>query len=608
LILSTKRTALNNSLIVVFSAFAGAMLLQSYKPILPLTIYILLIILFVSAIAFSILFGKEFTAAVGIFAFSIVIRLMYFVSTRFQVFAYGDAYSQYSVLRYFSQTSHVSIFINPSFLNFLTRIPHQYSEWPGFEAFSLSLSRVTGLPLFATAMAVPFLLYAVWFVISYALLRTIFRSFRVNASKLSLLSIAIAAAFPTFEQPPEFKYDFMAALLLLALILVLIHPWEQRIFEKSVLLVILTLGIVVTHSLTSLFLVMIVVLLGVAFVVRALLPVLIPRAKRWSIVTRSSKEELLPFLYFLLFVLGSVAVWWIYYASFVAKYGLSHLQYIFTSFSFKFLSSAAGGSRKAAVAQLTPSWLLELLHFRDDLLLALVAIGTLLLFIRPRIFGTRLLIPATLLSVAVVSLVTEVSHVLNFGDRSFLTFAPILACFVIMPVAAIASRKLRLAKLGGILILFLFLFSVGLGFWGSTYAPIFLYSSRQSPYAFGEHPTNWDQVAAYMRYSTGSSSNSSSPGCILTNEVWVTSLVLPVQELKSAYPFPNIRTHAGCITIIYQTLLYFNSSSISPEPYLPYKNTSLLPAFSDAKFFDVLGNQSDLIFNGGNNTIYYTLK
>lgn len=584
------------------------MLLQSYKPILPLTIYILLVILFVGAIAFSILFGKEFTAALGIFAFSIVIRLMYFVSTRFEVFAYGDAYSQYSVLRYFSQTSHVSIFLNPNFLNFLTRIPHQYSEWPGFEVFSLALSRITGLPLFWTALTVPFILYTVWFVISYALLRIIFRNFKANASKLTLLSIAIAAAFPTFEQPPEFKYDFMAALLLLALILLLIHSWEQRIFEKSVLLVILTLAIVVTHSLTALFLILIVALLGIAFVIRALIPVLIPWSKRWSLFAGSVSKGRFPLLGFFLFVLGSVAVWWIYYASFVAKYGLSHSQFLFTSFSFKFLSLAAGGVRKAsAVRGLTPSWLLELLHFRDDLLLGLVAIGTLLLFIRPRILGARLLIPATLLSVAVVAAVTEVSHVLNFGDRSFLTFAPLLACLAIMPVAAVASRRWNLAKLGGILILVVFLFSVGLGFWGSSYAPTFLYSSRETAYAFGEHPTNWPQVASFMSYSTGVSNNSS-PSCILTNEVWVTSLVLPVQELKSAYPFTNIRERPGCIALIYQTLLYFNSSSISSEPYVPYKNTTLLPAFSYAKFSNVLYNESDLVFDGGNDTIYYILK
>ena len=581
------------------------MLFQSYRPIFSLTIYIVLVFLFIAAIAFSILFSKELTAALGIFSFSIVIRLMYYVSTGFSVLPYGDPYSQYSVLQAFSESSHVAIFPVANFLNFLTRIPHQYSEWPGLEAFSVSLSRITNLPIFWTALIVPFILYGVWFVVSYAVVRRIFAKFAGRtASTLSLLTMAVAIALPTFELPPIFKYDFMATVLLLAIILLLIYSYGGQIVAKSLLFLLLVAAIMVTHSLTALFLVILMTLLGMAYVIRALIPMLLPRFKGFWIFKGSSATKRISFPRLIIFVMACVAAWWTYYATFILTYAGKGSQFLLGSFSLQFLSFSRIGARKASViASLTPSWLIQVLHYRDELLLGLVALGTLVLVIRPTIVGKRLLVTAILLSIGVVTLLTEALRTLNFGDRAFPTFAPILACFVVIPVAAIATWKPNLAKIGGILIVVIFLFSVALGFWGSSYAPVYLYSKNASAYAFGEHPTNWQQVANYMNYGI-STTNSSNPSCILTNEIYVTSLVVPVKELGITYPFTDIRTRPGCVVIIYDGLSHFNYSSVS-EPYVPYSNSSFLPAFSDAAFSNTLSNRSDLVFDGGNATIYY---
>lgn len=581
------------------------MLYQSYRPVLSLTIYISLVILFVAAIAFSILFNKELIAALGIFSFSIVIRLMYYVSTNFSVLPYGDPYGQYTVLRVFSETSHVAIFPTSNFLNFLTRIPHQYSEWPGFQAFSIALSRITNLPLFWTALTIPFMLYGIWFVISYTLVKRIFANFRGSSSTLSVVSIGIAAALPTFEMPIIYKYDFLAAVLLLGFILLLTYAFDSHIVEKSLLSVLLITAIVVTHSLTALFLIIFVTMLGIAFVIRAFLPILIPRFKSSSLFARSTRYRgHFSFPKLIGLVLASVAVWWIFYATYVLTYASKGINFLLVSFSLQVLSlSRVGGQRGSIIGTLTPNWLIQLLHYRDEALLGLLVLGTVVLIVRPRILGKRLLIAAILFAIGVVTLVTEVSRTLNFGDRAFLTFAPILACFMILPVAVIVSRKPSLGKLGGIVILMFFMISVGLGFWGSSYAPTFLYSNHASAYAFGEHPQDWQQVSNYMNYpvSLGTSTNQT---CILTNEVYVTSLVLPVQELGVTYPFTDIRARPGCVAIIFDTLTHFNSSYVS-EPYNPYSATPYLASFSDNTLTNILSNESDLVFDGGNATIYY---
>lgn len=600
---SSRSSARDYFLIALFGLLASAMLFQSYRLLLSTYEYIGILGLFIIAIACSILFAREFTSIVGIFLFSIVIRLMYYVSTRFLVFPYGDPYSQYSVLLSFAETSHVTIFKSPSFLNFITRIPHQYSQWPGIEAFSLSLSRITGLPVFWTALAMPFVLFSVWFLVSYAIVRKIF-SARANSWKyaptLSLVSIAIAGAIPAFELPPIFKYDFMAGVLLLAFILLLFYPFEKRILEKSVLLLLLVSAIVVTHSLTSLFLMILMFLVGASFVIRALVSYL-PKRRRSK--TQDHYRWNIPFPRLIAFILGAIAFWWTFYATFVQVYGGKTIPYIIHSFNpWAVVNPRIGTAKLSVLSALTSKWVLELLHYRDYALLALVAIGALILVIRPSFLGKRVLNTAILLSIGVVTIVTEVFKSLNFGDRAFLTFAPILACFIVVPIAVIASRNVKLAKFGAILLLVFFLFSIGTGFWGSSYAPSFLYTKSVSAYSFGEHPTDWQPVSTFL-YG-GPNPGGTNPSCILTNELFVTSLIVPVQQLGVTYTFTDVRPRSGCIAIIYDSLLHFNASYIA-QPYQPYPSTANLPAFSDASFENTISNQSDLIFDGGNATVYY---
>src|SRR5437899_6561985 len=188
------------------------MLFQAYTHDLPTLAYYLALLVFVGTVATSIVLGSEFLALAGVLSFFLVTRLMFYVSTFFLAFPFGDPYGQFGVLRVFAQSSHISILFpnTPPFdqTKYLALITNSYSQWPGFQILTLSLSRVTGLPLLASAMAITVILDVGWFAIAYALIRKILVRTMVNFPNSVTLCMAIITAVPPTFIPSYFKYDF----------------------------------------------------------------------------------------------------------------------------------------------------------------------------------------------------------------------------------------------------------------------------------------------------------------------------------------------------------------------------------------------------------------
>src|SRR5712691_8280507 len=170
------------------------MLFQAYTHDLPTLAYYGSLVLFLAAVMSSIILGSEHLAVVGLFSFFLVLRLMFYVSTLFLVFPFGDPYGQFGVLRAFDQSSHISIvFPNiPPFDStlYLAVITNQYSQWPGFQILTLSFSRTTGLTLLNSAMAITMILDVGWFVVSYALVKKVLARTFVNLPNSVVLCMA----------------------------------------------------------------------------------------------------------------------------------------------------------------------------------------------------------------------------------------------------------------------------------------------------------------------------------------------------------------------------------------------------------------------------------
>jgi hypothetical protein len=576
------------------------MLFQAYTHALPTLAYYLALLVFVVAIATSIAFGSEPLAVVGVFSIFLTIRLMFYVATTFLVFPFGDPYGQFGVLRAFDQSSHISImFPNiPPFdqTQYLAVVTSSYSQWPGFQILTLCLSRVTGLPLLESAMAITIALDLGWFMVSYILVRKILRTMKVNLPNSAALCLAIVTALPTTEMPSFFKYDFPATLFLLVSILLLLRIYDDHDSKVMLPLIILSAAITVTHSITSLFLVVLLVPFAIwatapRFVKTLFLklPVFVRQSLEWPTFSPH-----LPLYALLAFSLISFLSWSSFYAVFLVKYSNVSTGKILSSFSlgalsFSHLSPGQSGS------VLTPRWILDLLHVRNYVLAGLLLTGGGAVVLIPSLVR-RVQVKILILTMALITAATEASGALSFGDRAFLLFAPLLGILYLAGLIIVGSLKPRLGMVVAISLMALLMFTAGIGFWASSYAPTTLYSQGTDPSSASGRPLTWPAAASYLSFSDN-------PKCVLTNEIYATSLSVPVVEWNVTKLIGNVAPKPGCLVVVYPGLFSAANLNVSQfgfgEPYVPYRG------FSPGAFYAHLYNNTDRIFSTGEETIYY---
>jgi hypothetical protein len=566
-------------MIVVIWASAFVMLYQAFAYPFSIGGYLLITVLFVAAVLSLILYADEFLAALGVFVFSFVVRIMYYVTTHFLVFPWVDSYPQFALLRIFAENPHASVLTSNivySSIYPLSEIPASYSEWPGFSIISLSFSRLTGLTLFDTAIFIPLLLYALWFLVGYALTRAALSGVSSRVKNLPAMCMAAGTSLTAVEIiPPYFKYDLPAAVMLLAGAILLLRMQTRITRRSAIAFVIISAGIVVTHSLTALYW----ILLTALFVVIVSL-----RARRQNVM-KMSGWIILP-----VFVTILASSWWIYYSIYFS-YFVPPLSSLLSSLSLSPLSfSRAPSSLIPVLASLTPAWILKVLSFRDYVVLAMLFAGTILLLFKPQVMK-NVKSHAVLLSAILIVGFTEFISVLSYQDRAFFIFAPFVGLTIALPLITLSSKRLRLAKLGSVLVIGLMLVAIAFGFWGSSYAPVYLYSSSVSSSAFGEHPTTWRAIGSYLTYA-------SNPTCILTNEIYSTSLAISTDYYNITTLIGDKNPSSGCLAVVYYGLGSFDSSYlIEPGPFLP--------GFTYSSFQQRLNSSSDTVFETLNATVYY---
>jgi hypothetical protein len=580
------------------------MLFQAYTHQLPSPAYYLALALFVAAIATSVTFASEAVALSGVFSFFMVIRLMFYVSTRFLVFPFGDPYGQFGVLRAFAQSSHISVLYpgTPPFdkTQYLTGALNSYSQWPGLQILTLSLARITGAPLLESALALTLIFDVAWFILAYSLIRRILQRTGLSLKNPAALLLAIVTSLASTEMPSYFKYDFPAMLFLLASILLLLRVYDDHDPKVAVPLTILSMVITVTHSITSL----VWVLVLLPFALWSIVPSTVerlptklrgflrPLAQRLKLGRRTSP---LPALF--AFALTSFVSWSTLYAVYLVKYATVSSRKIFTSLSLVGAITARVSSSQGGFAILTPKWMLDLLYVRDHLLLGLLVAGAAGVVLFRGLFS-RVHVKILILTVVVITLLTELSGALSFGDRAFLLFAPLLGLLYLVPLEGIRRLRPKFGKVAALLMIAIFMFSAGVGFWASSYAPTGLYTQGADPSIASGRPLTWPAVASYLSYS-------GRQDCILTNEIYTTSLSVPVQEYNITSLVGNAPVRPRCLVVIYEGLYSAVNSNVSSfgfgEPYFPYST------FSPSRFYSGLNNNSDIVFSSGEETIYYQL-
>jgi hypothetical protein len=297
------------------------------------------------------------------------------------------------------------------------------------------------------------------------------------------------------------------------------------------------------------------------------------------------------------FALTCFVSWSAFYAVYLVKYSTVSFRKILTSITLGGPLSARVSSGQSGFAILTPKWMLDLLYVRDHMLLGLLVIGAIGVVLLPRLF-TRVHVKILILTVTLITVVTELSGALSFGDRGFLLFAPLLGVLYLVPLEGVGRLRPGFGKAAALFIIILFMFSAGIGFWASSYAPTGLYTHGADPSLDSGRPLTWPAVASYLTFS-------GSQNCILTNEIYATSLSVSVQEWNITTVVGDVPVQPRCLVIVYQGLYSAVNSNVSSfgfgEPYYPYTT------FSPNAFYSGLNKNSDIVFSTGKETIYYQL-
>lgn len=582
------------------------MLYQAYTHALPTAAYYFALLLFIAAIVSSIMFGSKLLAGAGVFCFYLTIRLMFYVSTRFLVFPFNDPYAQFGVLEAFAQSSHLQI-LNPTvhildLTGYLATITNQYSQWPGLQILTLNLANVTGLPLLATALVLTITLDVVWFAVAYSLVSKILSRVSVNLPNPVAFCLGIVTSLPlTSALPTYFKYDFPGMILMLAGILLLVRIYDDLDHRVAIPLIVISAAITITHSITAFFWILILLSFVIWDVVIQPLAKSLPSSLQLLFTDRAGRAGVeglyAPVTPLFIFMLVSTALWWTYYAVFMKKLLYISSIKIFASFSLSFALQAQRLSPAYGLGLLTPPWILELLTVRDRVALGLLLAGIATILLRHSIVK-RAHLRVLLLAVATIAPLTALSHGLSYGDRAFTLLGPLIGILLFAPLVLVGLRHLPLGRVMAASITVLLMLSVGLGFWASSYAPTGLYTYGADSSSASGRPLSWPAVASYMAFSRNES-------CILTNEIYVTSLSVPVSEWNITKLVGVVRVERGCLVIVYNGQYSAVNANISSfgfnEVYIPY------PGFSPPAFYGSLATHSDRVFDTGEETIHYFL-
>ncbi|GEM_PF-2433069 len=586
---------------------SGVFMFQAYAHLIPTFAYIGLILLFIAAVLLSIIYLSESVALLGVFLYSLSVRLMFYVFVRFLVFPFGDPYGAYGVLELFSSSSHVSIFQPNVYIfdqsNYLAVLANQYSQWPGLQVLTLAFSRVTGVSLLQSAMALTFVFYIVWFFVAYTLIKLLLFKVNSRVPNLAVICMAFVTSLPTSEMPPYFKYDFPATIMLLICVTLLLKTFDRYDLKYMILLCLLTAAIVITHSLTAFVWIALVGITILGFILRPVVNAFVGRMRGMFQASQFELKEQHGLLRLLVFGFVIMSSWWMLYSKYMQSYIILILPKLKSSVSLQALS-VARTAYSGNISTLTPEWLLLLLHLRDYIELALIFAGTMAVIVGYRMLRSNVSI--TLIGTMIITVLTEVVSQLNFGDRAFLLFAPLIGVVGLLSLMMVGQHKLPLAKIAFMLVLVLFMLTISLGFWGSSYAPVQLFEPGYSPTASSGRPLAWPQVIYYLTYV-----NNSRSSFILTNEIHVTSLAVPVDLWNKTRLVGDITLQPGFVVVMFSGLNSTMTNNASyfgfSEPYHPYPKFYSHPAFSYREFYNELNISSDVVFSTQNVTIYYYL-
>jgi hypothetical protein len=321
---------------------------------------------------------------------------------------------------------------------------------------------------------------------------------------------------------PEFYYENMATLLFV-IILYLTYKLLSSDSDRYLALIILVCAaIVITHNYFSLLLLLYLSSVPIIFLIKKG-----PKGKFFVFNYKANQKKINMYLTVAGIFSIILFMWWSNFALSIWPYITGFPAHLASIISQGYLDLYLPGQAQLSVlpVSLKPLWGVTLLDARNVLMFVPVIFGFAILLMKGKKCLSQKYVLFTVFFAA-LELIIDSLVVWAGPYRAIFLFGPFIALCIGIFYDFIRQKLHRISIVILTVIIVIFVLAAQVGLWGYFYLPAQLYNPQVSLVNAGEHPPDWGRLNTFLN----SYANFQNINSILTDEFYVTSLMVPTQD------------------------------------------------------------------------------
>ncbi|MHA1833106.1 MAG: hypothetical protein ACTSV7_03885 [Candidatus Baldrarchaeia archaeon] len=532
---------------------------------------------------------QRHSVLIELFLFLLLLSNSYFVVTHYSVIPGGDAYWDYKLVQTIIAKHHLPVI--PDSHGYIGAVIDR-AEHPLIHILCSVLSQICSFQPFYTNFIIPELIWASMFLFLYLFLKIV--ELNPLLSKMILIFAILAFLTSTFSASPASLTIERQTLawLFFFIILYITHNiiYKRHSASKNALLIIFAIALVIAHNYTSALMIMYLFLLSITIFIGYVKSELKQHGLSIPTVTLLSTIGVIGFL--------SQFIWWNSHASgnwLLVEGYLRHMMEVLKTKTFEFETIEF-----AYRLTPTPEWAVMVLHIRDFILIISTIIGF-VIFLRMRIdFKQKYFITCSLI----------IGATLLLFDALLTWAAPYRIIALFLPFITLCmgtfydnllhnsynTARRQVFKSLLIVIIVLLVFSSLIGFGMHRHTPRHFYDPSVSWLAMGEHPMSWIRLKGFFTEHIvyGELDN------VLTDDIYVLSLLMPLDYLNKMYPIVSRRA------VLTDKTMIVAFRGLRPQSYIPQGMPwEYNPYFDEFNFRHNVVSNYRLIYNDGEYMIWH---
>ncbi len=418
----------------------------------------------------------------------LLLRNVYYLATQYSSIPFGDPYWDYGVIATFLEAD--SVFVIPAETSPATYLTW-YSGWPLLHVLVSILSRISSIDPFYITLIFPSIFSTLSFIFVYLLVEKIRCALNLN-DMVTFFALLIYATMPeALYWPMRLTHQNMGMLFLTIIFYLMCKTISQRNRVNSILIIVFSMSLVLTHHLTS-FITMFYLFLFSTFVfVGTFLSTKtkIDAKLLWS-------KSVISFWNITAILFALIFLWWNNFGTVIwPKAGGLIRRFI------ELITGIREIEQYMRVAYypnaLTPIWASPILILRDIILYIPAIFGFLYILKRKTETPQKVFVVYS-------SIVFGFLFIVNFMITRFepvryivLSLPFISICSAIFYNKLLNKQKYALRMLAAIIIVIM-ISSSFVGLWAHTYVPLHLYDPSIKPVDVGEHSINYFRLKGFF--------------------------------------------------------------------------------------------------------------